>query len=130
MCCGLAAAYAHSGFKALRHGLPAILIIGSLMSGTQYLLATNGLWNLAGFVAGLVGLLAGAVVARLPLYRSDSVTSTTAESHLDLSLPLALTPYLLLIVLVTAAELYGPLHEFLNSVVIKIRFPTVGLPPR
>jgi lactate permease len=119
--CGLAAAHAHSGLKALWHGLPAILIIGALMSGTQYLLATNGLWNLAGFVAGLVGLLAGAAVARLPLYRSDSVTSTTAESRLGL--PLALTPYLLLIVLVTAAELYGPLHEFLNSVVIRIRFP-------
>jgi len=115
------------------------------MSGTQYLLATNGLWNLAGFVAGLVGLLAGAVVARLPLYRappqspptlrprsgqalggkfrSASATSTAAGDEGRLSLPLALAPYLLLIVLVTAAELYGPLHEFLNSVVIRIRFP-------
>jgi len=143
--CGLAAAHAHDGLKGLRHGLPAILIVGSLMSGTQYLLATNGLWNLAGFVAGLVGLLAGAVVARLPLYRappqspptlrprsgqalggkfrSASATSTAAGDEGRLSLPLALAPYLLLIVLVTAAELYGPLHEFLNSVVIRIRFP-------
>ena len=121
--CGLAAAHAHSGFKALRHGLPAILIVGSLMSGTQYLLATNGLWNLAGFVAGMVGLLAGAGVARLPLYRSVSATPTTAGAEGRLKLPLALAPYLLLIVLVTAAELYGPLHELLNSVVISIHFP-------
>jgi lactate permease len=182
--CGLAAAHAHDGLKALWHGLPAILIIGSLMSGTQYLLATNGLWNLAGFVAGLVGLLVGGGVAQLPLYRSASATSRTIQSSvreqserrlssrrrietkragllrrpawlrygsslrseptqpalprkldgLDatptadcvesrLGLPLALTPYLLLIVLVTAAELCGPLHEFLNSVVIKVRFP-------
>ena len=135
--CGLAAAHAHSGFKGLRHGLPAILIVGSLMSGTQYLLATNGLWNLAGFVAGLVGLLVGAVVARLPLYRapprspptlrgkfcSASATSTAAGDEGRLGLPLAVAPYLLLIVLVTAAELYGPLHELLNSVVIRIRFP-------
>jgi lactate permease len=120
--CGLAAAHAHDGFKSLRHGLPAILIIGSLMSGTQYVLATNELWNLAGFVAGLVGLLAGAGVARLPLYRSSSATPT-ADDEGSLSLPLAFAPYLLLIVLVTAAELYGPLHELLNSVVIRIRFP-------
>ncbi len=169
--CGLAAAHAHDGVKALRHGLPAILIIGSLMSGTQYLLATNGLWNLAGFVAGLVGLLVGAVVARLPRYRAASATSRAiqssvreqserrlssrrrietkraglprrpawlrygsplryeptqpalAEAEARLSLPLALAPYLLLVVLVTAAELYAPLHELLNSLVIRIRFP-------
>ncbi len=120
--CGLAAAHAHDGFKALRHGLLAILIIGSLMSGTQYLLATNGLWNLAGFVAGLVGLLVGAGVARLPLYRSASATPI-ADDEGALGLPLALAPYLLLIVLVTAAELYTPLHELLNSVVIRTRFP-------
>ncbi len=121
--CGLAAAHAHDGFKALRHGLPAILIIGALMSGTQYLLATNGLWNLAGFVAGMVGLLAGAVVTRLPRYRSASATSTVASAERRLGLPLALAPYLLLVVLVTAAELCAPLHELLNSVVIRIRFP-------
>jgi lactate permease len=120
--CGLAAAHAHHGFKALRHGLPAILIIGSLMSGTQYLLATNGLWNLAGFVAGMIGLLVGAGVTRLPLYRSASATSTSDDKG-GLKLPLALAPYLLLIVLVTAAELYTPLHELLNSVVIVIGFP-------
>ncbi len=121
--CGLAAAHAHSGLKALRHGLPAILIIGTLMGGTQYLLATNGLWNLAGFVAGLVGLLAGAGVARLPLYRSASATSTADRAEERLGLPLALAPYLLLIVLVTAAELYSPLHQLLNSVVIRTHFP-------
>ena len=189
--CGLAAAHAHNGFKALRHGLPAILIIGSLMSGTQYLLATNGLWNLAGFVAGLVGLLVGTGVARLPLYRSTSATPkaiqfsvreqserrlssrrrietkraglpgrpawlrygwfrqaqpkplrseptqpalprklddldatpTADDDEGGLSLPLALAPYLFLVVLVTAAELYSPLHELLNTVVIRIRFP-------
>jgi len=121
--CGLAAAHAHSGFKGLRHGLPAILIIGSLMSGTQYLLATNGLWNLAGFVAGLVGLLVGAVVARLPRYRSASATPVVAGTKGRLRLPLAIAPYLLLIVLVTAAELYAPLHQLLNSVVIRIWFP-------
>jgi lactate permease len=124
--CGLAAAHAHDGFRALRHGLPAILIIGFLMSGTQYLLATIGLWNLAGFVAGLVGLLAGAGVARLPLYRSASnsqypISKDCTEGHLSLSL--ALVPYLLLIVLVMAAELYSPLHELLNGVVIRVRFP-------
>ncbi len=131
--CGLAAAHAHGGFKALWHGLPAILIIGSLMSGTQYLLATNGLWNLAGFGAGLVGLLVGAGVTRLPRYRppkvggerggAASATSAAAPTKARLSLPLALAPYLLLVVLVTAAELYAPLHQLLNSVVIVLRFP-------
>ncbi|MCK4452714.1 MAG: L-lactate permease, partial [Anaerolineae bacterium] len=84
--CGLAAAHAHSGLKGLRHGLTAILIIGSLMSGTQYLLATNGLWNLAGFVAGMVGLLAGAGVAQLPLYRAPPRSPPTLRQAQDTAL--------------------------------------------
>jgi len=121
--CGLAAAHAHSGLRALRHGLPAILVIGVLMSGTQYLLATNGLWNLAGFVAGMVGLVGGAVMARLPFYRYPSATPKAESNRGHLSLSLALAPYVLLIVLVTAAELCPPFNEPLNSVMIRIRFP-------
>ena len=50
----------------------AILFMGGSMALTQYLLAVNGLWNLAGFVAGMVGLVFGAAVTRLSVYYSQS----------------------------------------------------------
>jgi lactate permease len=67
--CGLAAAWTFRGGRSVRKGWPALLLMGIVMAGTQILLATTGLWNLAGFGAGLAGLAAGALVARLPRYQ-------------------------------------------------------------
>jgi lactate permease len=121
--CAVAAAYVHGGFRAIGHTLPAIMVIGVTMSGTQYLLATNSLWNIAGFMAGLVGLAAATVVTRLGMYRAVSATGTSAGECDRWSLPLALAPYLLLIVLVAMAELCAPLHDLINRVTIRAQFP-------
>ncbi len=122
--CGLAAAHTYDGFKALRRALLGILLIGTAMSLTQYLLAVNGLWNLAGFVSGLVGLLVGAGVTRLPVYRN--ATETMAETtQAGPGLYLALSAYLILVVIVAGAELVLPVHAFLNSVVTRIYFPEI-----
>ena len=67
--CGLAAVHVYDGWTAVRRSLLAVLLIGGSMSATQYLLAVNGLWNLAGFASGLVGVVVGAAVTRLPFYR-------------------------------------------------------------
>ena len=80
-------------------------------------LAVSGLWNLAGFGAGLAGLAAGALVARLPaLPTLPAPQSTNLERGMRTERPamplgLALAPYLLLIVVVAAAELWPWLHE-------------------
>jgi lactate permease len=129
--CGLTVAYAYGRWQTLRRGLPAILLIGGSMVLTQYLLAVNGLWNLAGFVAGMVGLAVGAAVTRLPLYRNrtlmtERVAPLGHEGSPTMSLWLATLPYLVLILVVAAAELWGPLHRFLNQVMITASFPEVS----
>jgi lactate permease len=128
--CGLAAVHAYDGLRGLRRGLVAILVMGAAMSLTQYVLAVNGLWSLAGFLAGLAGMVAGGVMPRWPSYRGrEGEKALVEEADEGRKRPgplLAISAYLILVVLVTAAELVAPLHSFLNQVVIRVDFPAVG----
>jgi len=136
--CGIAAVWAFRGRTSLRKGWPALLIMGLVMAGVQAGLATSGLWNLAGFGAGLAGLAAGALIARLPRYQVAASAPAEAEGgagepaaaggsgqRKPLSLGLALAPYLLLILVVSAAELWPWLHGMLNQIKIQVQFPDV-----
>jgi len=133
LCCGMAVVHIYGKWQALRRGGVAILLIGGSMALTQYLLAVNGLWNLAGFVAGMVGLVVGVIVTRLPMYRTRAAmppvakgTERTAGADgKTLPLWLAVLPYLVLIVLVTAAEMWDPLHHALNQLKVTASFPEV-----
>ncbi len=129
--CGFGAIWVHQGWRSVRKGWPALLVMGTVMAGVQAGLAVSGLWNLGGFGAGLAGLAAGAWVARLPRYQSTTSQSTDSsiprfpDSPIPLPLWQALAPYLLLIVVVTAAELWPWLNDVLNRVQIAVHFPRV-----
>ncbi len=127
--CGLAAVHTCDGLQGLRRGALAVLLMGTAMSLTQYVLAVNGLWDVAGFVAGLAGLVAGGLTARLPFYRSsereEEVSAKADDGHRPGPL-LAISAYLILVVIVTAAELVAPLHDLLNRVVVSIDLPQVS----
>jgi lactate permease len=119
--CGVAASWVYGGPRATRQAGLALVVIGLVMAGVQAGLAISGLWNLAGFGAGLAGLAIGALVARMRPYR---VSSPEAEQDRNaMSLWLALAPYLILIVVVSSAELWPWLHRLLNDVQLRIRFP-------
>jgi lactate permease len=126
--CGIAAAWAYRSWRAVQQGWPALLSMGVVMAGVQAGLATTGLWNLAGFGAGLAGLAVGALVSRLPRFQTDSLPPKTNHSNgpMRMSLGLALAPYLVLIVVVAAAELWPWLHDTLNQVKIQVHFPEVS----
>ena len=147
--CGIAAAWVFERWQSLRRAWPALLLMGLVMAGVQAGLAVSGLWNLAGFAAGLAGLGVGTLVARLPRYQQarDQVPDSKPDLQLRgpqplsnavpqgvqgdrrsldrpaMSLALALAPYLLLIVVVAAAELWPWLHHVLNQVQIQLEFP-------
>ena len=137
--CGIAAAWTLGRWPSLRRGWPALLVMGTTMAGVQAVLAVSGLWNLAGFAAGLAGLAVGALVARLPRYQqvetasgqhdpemaSDSPSAQPEQEHPPISLGLALAPYLVLIIVVAAAELWPWLHHTLNEVTLQVQFPEV-----
>ena len=128
--CGLGAVHIYRGMKGLRRALLAIILMGTVMTLTQYWLAAGGLWNVAGFMAGLAGLAAGAVAGRLPIYRQgDQEPFEIRSSHGQQGRPaplMAITPYLILVLFVTVAELVGPVHRGLNQVAIRVYLPQVS----
>jgi len=136
--CGIAAAWIFQGWRAVQQGGPALLLMGTAMAGAQALLATSGLWNLAGFGAGLAGLAVGALVARLPRYQSSTAEvvlrkaadgiglAESVDTHRPrMKLRLALIPYLLLVVVVATVELWPWLNDALNRIEIWVDLPQV-----
>ena len=125
--CGFVAAYVYRGWSSLRHSLVAVLVVGLVMAVVQYLMATAGLWNLAAFIAGLAGLVVVAALARLPLYRGSAEEQEfnlqQAHNPTDLSLPMALSAYFVLLVLIVIAQLVPPFPDILNRVKIAVDFP-------
>lgn len=121
---GLFVAFISNGWKGVARGLPAIIVIGTLMSVTQYLLATNDLWTLGATGASLVGLLAAVLMSRLSLYQKEApATETDLNTGKTPSLLLAMSPYGLLIVLAFSITLIPFLSDLFGSVAISLDFP-------
>ncbi len=124
--CGLAVVHFYGGLAGLRQGLLPIVLIGTVMAATQYLLAVAGLWTLAGFVAGIAGLAASALVTRLPAYRgAGGGAMGKAQSGAPLSITWALAAYLVLVAVATVAEVVEPVHHLLNQVKLSLMFPEI-----
>lgn len=119
--CGLFAVHVYGGWKMVRHSLPALLIVGSAMAGTQYVLATVGMWTLGGFGASLVGLIVCLAVARLKIY--NKIEKTDINSRMGLGW--ALSAYLILIVIVSGGVMIPALKSFLGQVNLSLFFPEI-----
>ncbi len=124
--CGLAVVHLYGGLAAIRQSLVAILIIGTVMAVTQYFLSVTGLWTLAGFVAGMTGIVASILVTRLPVYRNSQL-ATDADPALQpaMKLSTALSAYIYLVIIVTVAEVYEPAHHLLNTIKLSLYFPEI-----
>jgi len=130
--CGIAAAYSYCGFESIRQGMPAILIIGVIMAGIQYLFASNHLWNLASFMAGMGGLFSILLVRKLPIYQATRNRLQLEQDEAVLLNPkkipflLAAAPYLFLVLIILSAVLIQPINHVLNQVQLFMMFPGVG----
>jgi lactate permease len=119
--CGVAAAHAADGWGAVRRLIGAILVLGLTMGLAQLVLASKGLWNLAGFGGGLAGLILGILIARRPL----AVADERASERLPRALILAISGYVALILITVVVQLIPPIKQFLGQVVIRLDFPAL-----
>ncbi len=109
---GIGAEHAAHGWRAVRRLAVVILILGTVMGVTQYLLATNGLWNLAGFGAGLAGMVVGYFLAR--------------EGRPSRALLLAMSAYIALIAITVVVQLIPFVREALGGPEIRLMFPELS----
>ena len=121
--CGLAAMHVYGGWRAVACSFPAVLIIGTVMAGTQYLLAVSGMWTLGGFGASLLGLVASLLVARIPVYCKEEAAVIEPPA---MTLGWALSAYAILIVVVTAGVVVTPIKDFLGQVQLSLHFPEMA----
>ncbi len=121
---GLLIAHIHSGFKAVIKNLPFILFIGIVLGGTQYWLATHGLWTVAATGAAMAALGVTFVLVRAGIIRKGEKRSSTTDSDKP-SVLLSLSVYLILVLLSFAVNLIQPLNQFLGQVKLTYLFPEI-----
>jgi lactate permease len=119
--CGICAIHVYGGWKMIKHSAIALLVIGTTMAGTQYLLVVANMWTLGGLGASLAGLVACLAVARLKIYNRTQ----PADIQSDMGLGWALSAYLILIVTVFIGVMVAPLRDFLGQVKLSLSFPEI-----
>jgi lactate permease len=117
---GFFVAHAADGSQAVRRLAVPILVLGFSMSLTQYLVATSGLWNIAAFCAGMVGLIISIPLARR--YHGQHIDNGLLDRR---SLLIAVSGYVALILVTLSVQLIPSVNEFLGQVILKVEFPEI-----
>jgi lactate permease len=115
---GFFVAHAADGVQAVRRLVLPILILGFAMSLTQFIVATSGLWNIAAFCAGMVGLLVSIPLARR--YHGQEIKNGTLDRR---ALLIAVSGYVALIAVTLSVQLIPQVKSFLGQVTLQINFP-------
>lgn len=123
--CGAAVSHLYAGWRGVARAALFVLLTGGAMALVQYLLAVGGFWAIASFGGGAAGLLVAIPLARLPLYRGVPAQRAPDAPRLRRRLPVALSAYVLLLVIVLLADLVPPLETLLNQVELNYTFPAL-----
>jgi lactate permease len=112
------------GAAAIRRYFRAFLVMGLVLSLTQYALSLTPFFQLAVLSAGFAGILAAIALGRWGTPNPAGEAPKTQPVPADaLPLRLALAPYALLVLIVVITQVFSPLAQALNSVVIRVDFP-------
>jgi lactate permease len=135
--CGMIVAYVAGSWKSVARTLPALLVLSVVMGVVQYLLVTNGIWTLGATGGAMAGMLVGVALTRIPIYNrarkedTDLVAVQTALEQAPLttrrvSLRLAFSAYIVLVVLAFGLNLIGPVERFLDQFRYTLYFPEIS----
>jgi len=121
----------YKGFAGLRHGWPALLVLGAILAVGQGVL-TQVTPTLSVVIPATVALGAVFLLARMPRYRTADPSDTspmfvedrgTRTEHVNLTLHEALLPYYVLVGVSVFVLLTPPVNDFLGSWRTSFAFP-------
>ncbi len=116
--CGLGVLWLAGGMTAVRRRGFFLLVMSVIMGVSQWVIAMAGLWTVAAFGAGLVGLIASV------LYFTRVANGQNRADFSLNRLMRAFTPYMLLIVIIVLGRIV--FKGVLNSVNLNYNFPAVA----
>jgi lactate permease len=131
--CGLLVAHAYAGKRGVKRAFPAVMAIGTVMAVVQYIIATNGLWNIGAASAGLAGLVVGLWVTRWPMYKNAKPKEIPNGEEADdvqdnrpvPTFPLAIAGYAVLVALAVLIVGVAPIKEIFAETNILIDAPAL-----
>lgn len=137
--CGVLVAQVYGGWRGVWRSFPVVLLIGLVMAIVQYLVATNGLWNIGSATAGLAGLITGYWVTRVTrkpdrpntheletISRPISWEAPTTDKRKRPNFQEAILGYMILVILALLINGIEPIKEVVNEVRVSISVPEVS----
>ncbi|MEM5774608.1 MAG: L-lactate permease, partial [Anaerolineaceae bacterium] len=129
--CGAIVAVIAGGWKGMIRSLPFILLLGTVMSVTQYMLVTHGMWTLGTTGAALAGLTVAVVLLRFKASRAAKkapapVGPAAAPASPNHKLLIAVSAYIILVILAFGVNLIPAVEDFLGQVSFTLRFPELA----
>ena len=115
---GMLVAHAAGGRQAVLRLFVPVILLGIVMGLTQYLVAGAGLWNIAAFGGGVLGLVVG-----IPLARRYKGEAGQREALNVKSLAIALSGYVILVLIALVVQVIPAVNHFLGQAVIRLEFP-------
>lgn len=118
--CGFMVVHVSDGWGAVRRLFLPVILLGTTMGVTQYVIAVNRFWHMAGFGAGISGLVLGLIIVRRREINQGGWTLGGLDGRQVL---LALSGYIALIVITFTIQLVEPVRTILSQFVIRVPFP-------
>ena len=113
-------AHVVGGVSTLKRLFLPVLILGIVMGIGQYLAAVTGLWNIAAFLGASLGLLFAFPIARR--YRGVITNNGSFDWR---ALGIAVSCYLVLVIIILVVQLVPGVKSTLNLATIQLEFPQV-----
>jgi lactate permease len=130
--CGILVAYLSGSWRSVVRTMPALLALSLVMGLVQYLLVIHGVWTLGATGAAMMGMLVGVMLTRLPVYNHAQIDEAAlaagqrgAAAGKRVSLPIAFSAYVVLILLAFGINLITPIAQFLGQFEYTLYFPEI-----
>ena len=119
---GILVAHVVDGWKGIKRLFIKVIIIGLVMGITQYFIAKAGLWNIASFGGGLAGLIVSFPLAQW----KNGIVQEENKRKIDAgALVVALTAYVVLIILTIVILLIPDIKSLFSQVAIEYHYPQI-----